>query len=537
MRRISLTRVLLACGLAGVAAEAGGAEEVSFVRLTPAQYQRAIHDIFGRSVEVDDRGVDSGVRENGLLALGARKLTLTAATLERYESLARQVAAQVTDPRRRATLIPCTPELDSAPDDDCATRFLTEAGRFLFRRPLSDPETRSYVAMAHAATETLDDFDAGLRAALVGMLVAPDFLFRVERAEPDPDHREKLRLDAYSRASRLSFFLWDSTPDAELMAAAQSGAIESPDGLQQQVERLLSSPRVEDGLRAFFADMLGFDGFATLSVDSSLFPKFTKNVEDEAREQTLRTIADHLLRQNGDYRDLFVTRDTFLTPSLAALYGVPLPRAQELGGAVPWVRYRFPDDGPHVGLLTQVSFLALHSHPGTTSPTLRGKALRENLLCQRVPPPPGDVDFSLVQDTSNPAFKTVRQRLAAHRENPTCAACHRLTDPVGLTLEVFDVSGVYRTTENGAPIDTTGNFRGMPYASVTELAPIIRDDPTATSCLVNRAFSYGTARLPTDDEFSWLVDTRSALIETGVGWRDLMRRIAQNPEFYTNRVE
>ena len=537
MRRDSLIRMLLVCGLVGIVGQVAAAEEISFVRLTPAQYQRAIHDIFGSSVDVDDRGVDSGVRENGLLALGARKLTLTAATLERYESLARQVATQVTDPRRRATLIPCTPENDSAVDDDCAGHFLTEAGRFLFRRPLSDSEIQAYVGMAHSATETIGDFDAGLRAALVGMLVAPDFLFRVERAEPDPDRLEKLRLDAYSRASRLSFFLWDTTPDAELMAAAQSGALDSPEGLNQQVERLLSSPRVEDGLRAFFSDMLGFDGFATLSVDSSLFPKFTKNVEDEAREQTLRTIADHLLRRSGDYRDLFVTRDTFLTPSLAALYGVPLPRVQELGGAVPWVRYRFPDDDPHVGLLTQVSFLALHSHPGSTSPTLRGKALRENLLCQRVPPPPGDVDFSLVQDTGNPAFKTVRQRLAVHRENPTCAACHRLTDPVGLTLEVFDVSGVYRTTENGAPIDTTGTFRGTPYASVTELAPILRDDPTATSCLVNRAFSYGTARLPTDEEFSWLVDTRSSLIEASVGWRDLMRRIAQYPDFYTNRVE
>ena len=537
MRWVAQVPALCACLVFGAAAPSQAAEESALVRLTPAQYEHSIHDIFGESIQVDSGIVAPGGRENGLLALGARKLTLSAAALERYESLARQVAVQVTDDRHRATLIPCTPEAETAPDPACAAQFLSRAGRFLFRRLVTDSEVQSYVAMAGSAAQTLDDFYAGLRAALVGMLVAPDFLFRVERTEQDPAQPDTYRLDGYSRASRLSFFLWDTTPDAELLAAAESGALESTLGLHRQIDRLLSSPRIEDGLRAFFSDMLGFDGFATLSVDASLYPKFTKHVADDAREQTLLTIAHHLLDKNADYRDLFVTRDTFLTPALAALYGVPLPRSQELGGAVPWVPYRFPEGDPHVGLLTQVSFLSLHSHPGITSPTLRGKAVRENILCQRVPPPPGDVDFSIVQDTTNPAFRTVRQRLTEHRQNPTCAACHQMTDPIGLTLEVFDTSGVYRTTENGAPIDTSGTFRRQPYADVAELAEILRDDPALTSCLVNRAFSYGTARMPSDEEFGWLVDTRAELVQAEVTWRDLMRRITRNPDFYTNVVD
>lgn len=535
---VRLGPVLVTCiilGLAlGLAASAQAAEESALVRLTPAQYERSIRDIFGESIRVDRGIVDPGVRENGLLALGARKLTLSAAALERYESMARQVASQVTDDRHRATLVPCTPEIRTAPDAACAAQFLGRVGRFLFRRPVTEAELQSYVAIAGSAAEALDDFYAGLRAALVGMLVAPDFLFRVERIEQDLTRPGTYRLDGYSRASRLSFFLWDTMPDTELLSAAESGALDSTPGLYRQVERLLTSPRIEDGLRAFFSDMLGFDGFATLSVDASLYPKFTKNVADDAREQTLMTLTQHLLDKNADYRDLFVTRDTFLTPALAAIYGVPLPRVQELGGAVPWVPYRFPDADPHVGLLTQVSFLSLHSHPGTTSPTLRGKAVRENILCQRVPPPPGDVDFSLIQDTNNPEFRTVRQRLTEHRRNPTCAACHRMTDPIGLTLEVFDASGVYRTTENGEPIDTSGIYRRQPYAGVVELAPILRNDPAVTSCLVNRAFSYGTARMPSDEELGWLNETRTVLVEDGVTWRDLMRRITRNPDFYTN---
>ncbi len=533
MRRFRRLAALLAGLVIGAPAVVGAAGEMTFLRLTPAQYQRAIHEIFGPDVQVDDGAAVLGVRDRGLLALGARRSTLSAAEIERFEALAQRVAEQVTDPSRRATLIGCRPPASDAPDDACAERFVTRAGRFLFRRPLTGDETGLYVAVARTAAETLGDYYGGLRAALAGMLVAPEFLFRVERSEADPADPRKLRLDAWSRASRLSFFLWDSGPDAPLLDAAESGELLTRAGLDRQVERLLASPRIEQGLRAFFADLLQFDRFATLSIDSSLFPRFTKNVEDDAREQTLRTVADHLLHRNRDYRDLFVTRDTFLTPPLAAIYGVPLPRSQELGGAVPWVPYRFPEGDSHVGLLAQVSFLALHSHPGRSSPTLRGQAVREIFLCQRVPPPPPDVDFSLLQDTYNPDFRTTRDRLAEHRENPACASCHNLTDPVGLTLEVFDASGGYRTTENGAPIDTSGELNGRTYEGPPGLGQALRDEPRAASCFVERAFSYGAARMPTDDERAWLADVQAELAERGVKWRTLMRRIARHPDFYT----
>ncbi len=524
---------LLAGPVLGGSAALSAAEEMTFLRLTPAQYQRAIHEIFGPSIQVDDGAMVLGVRDDGLLALGARRSTLSAAELERYEGLAQQIAEQVTDPGRRSTLIQCRPEADDAPDDECAGQFVTRAGRFLFRRPVTAEETDRYVAVAHTAAETLGDYYSGLRAALAGMLVAPEFLFRVERSEPDPDGSGELRLDAWSRASRLSFFLWDSPPDGPLLDAAESGALLAREGLDRQIERMLASPRVEQGLRAFFSDMLQFDRFATLSIDSTLYPRFTKNVEDDAREQTLRTIADHLLHRNRDYRDLFVTRDTFLTPPLAAIYGVPLPRSQELGGAVPWVPYRFPEGDSHVGLLSQVSFLALHSHPGRSSPTLRGQAVREIFLCQHVPPPPPDVDFSLLQDTYNPDFLTTRDRLVEHRRNPMCASCHNLTDPIGLTLEVFDAAGGYRTTENGALIDASGELNGRTYTGPPGLAEALRDEPRATSCFLERAFSYGTARMPTDGERAWLAELQTDFAESGVKWRALMRSIAQHPDFYT----
>ena len=275
---------------------------------------------------------------------------------------------------------------------------------------------------AHHAAADLKDFYAGLSSVLEGMLVDPMVLMIVDTTEPDPAHPGKRRLDAFSMASRLSFFLWNSAPDDAVLKAAESGEIQTPAGRARVVDMMLASPRLENGVRAFFDDMFAFDDFDTLSKDASVYPKVSGTTLKDAREQTLRTVYDHLITRDRDYRDLFTTRDTFISPSLAAVYSVP---------AVPgWVAYEFPPDSPRVGILSQVSFLAVHSHPGRSSPTLRGKALREVLLCQKVPSPPPNVDFSIVEDPKA-NFHTARERLTAHRSNPVCAGCHRITDPIG----------------------------------------------------------------------------------------------------------
>lgn len=508
-------------------------DQITFVRLTAQQYRNSIRDIFGESIEINGNAASIGVREAGLMAVGGRRLSLSASEVESYEVLALDIASQVLSPNRRNTLIACRPQDENAIDNACAGEFISTVGLHLFRRPLSEDEIENYSAMARAATDSLGGFYVGLQAALVGMMVSPDFLFRIERSTPNPETPGTRRLDAWSRASRLSYFLWDTTPNPSLLAAAQSGDLMFEDGLNQQVQHMMASPRIEDGLRAFFSDMLAFDRFDTLDIDTTLYPKFTKNVEDEAREQTLRTISDHLINQEADYRDLFDSRKTFLTPALAALYGVPIPIRQEMGGRVPWVPYEYPENHIRVGLLGQATFLSLFSHPGASSPTLRGKAVREHLLCQTIPPPPGDVDFSLVRDTDNLEFRTVRDRLTEHRDNPTCAGCHMLMDPIGLALEVFDASGVYRTVENGAPIDTSGEWLGQEYDDVRELARMLKEDPTLTSCLVQRAYNYGTAREPTRAEVQWLNTTHSQLRSEGMRWQELMQRISRNPDFYT----
>jgi hypothetical protein len=280
-------------------------------------------------------------------------------------------------------------------------------------------------------------------------------------------------------------------------------------------------------MRAFFDDMLGFDDFNTLAKDPQVYPSFTGVTAADAREQTLRTIVDQLLVKKRDYRDLYTTRETFLSPMLGAFYGVP---------ASGWVPYEVPANSPRVGLLTQVSFLALHSHPGRSSPTLRGKALRELLLCQTVPSPPANVDFSALNNP-DPKIKTQRDRLALHRKNPVCAGCHKITDPIGLALEHFDGSGQYRDTEKGAPIDASGNLDNKEFSDAVQLGQVLHDSPALTSCLVKRAYSYATGGPTSADDNATLgyLDQRFA----GAGYRlpDLMRAIALSEAFASVRPE
>ncbi len=496
-------------------------------RLTQRQYEQVIADLFGRDV-VAGGPFDPDQRENGLFAVGASQISIAGAGLQQYERMAKNVAAQVTDEKNRAVLIGCAPAAANQPDDACAKAFIGRVGRYLYRRPPTDLELAARVTGAAEATKTRASFYAGLETTLGSMLVSPNFLFIQEVTEPDPGRPREQRLDGFSKAARLSFLLWNNAPDDELLAAAEKGELHTKKGLARQVDRMLASPRLESGLRAFFIDMLEFDRFDTLSKDSVLYPKFNFKIGEQEQEQTLRTIVDHLIAKNGDYRDLFTTRHTFLTRELAAVYDVPL---RSVGNG--WQPYEFGPAAQQAGILTHASFVSLHSHPGRTSPTLRGKALREVLLCQKVPDPPGNVNFAVVQDTKNPVYKTVRQRLNAHATEAMCTGCHKIMDPAGLALENFDTVGGYRATENGAPIDASGEIDGNKFVDAAGLGKAIHDSPAATACVVNRLYSYGIGRKPTKGEVDWLATTLTKTFAAdGYKLPQLLRRIATSDSFF-----
>jgi Protein of unknown function (DUF1592)/Protein of unknown function (DUF1588)/Protein of unknown function (DUF1585)/Protein of unknown function (DUF1595)/Protein of unknown function (DUF1587) len=494
--------------------------------LTATQYRRAIEDVFGPTIHVEGQ-FEPDLREAGLLAVGAGRVGVTASGLEQYDAMARGIAAQVVDEAHRATLVPCNPRSEGAPDDRCAERFFERAGPLLYRRALRPGELRQFVELANSATRSLGSFYTGLALSLAGMLESPQFLFRVETGEPDPTRPGAWRLDGYSTASQLSFFLWNSSPDAQLLAAAANGGLQHPATLAREVERLLASSRVEAGIRAFFSDMLQFDAFDTLAKDAKIYPKWTSAVGRDAREQTLRTVVDMLITRHADYRDLFTTRRTLLTPLLGSLYRVSIPQNE-----APWQPYKFSPEDPRMGIQSHASFVALHSHEGLSSPTLRGKALREILLCEPIPAPPGNVNFDVAQDTHNPNFRTMRERLTAHRTDPTCSGCHKLMDPIGLALENFDSDASYRTSENAVPIDTSGELDGVQFRDSAGLAHAIHDNPATSACLVRRLYSYATGRPAARSDMPWIRELEKSFVADRYRVPELLRQIATSPNLY-----
>lgn len=498
-------------------------QRASFVsayrRLTESQYRHVIAETFGPDIVINAR-FEPEHRENGLQAIGSAQLSVTTTGLEQYFAIARSVAEQVMDEKRQAKLLGCAPEA-GAP---CAETFIKRVGLQLFRRPLTADEITEFTGVWKNASDKSGSFAKATNLALVSMLLSPEFMFRVERAERDPAAAGAYRLDAYAKAMRLSFTLWDSGPDVELMEAAQSGAIHDPVVLNAQVERMLASPRVSDGVRAFFTDMLQFETFDTLSKDAATYPNFSQAVADSAREETLKFLVDQLVTREGDYREIFTSQNTVLNRALASVYDVPYPSDQA------WSPYTFASTAERSGILTQVTFLSLFAHPGSSSPTIRGVKLNEIFSCLSIPPPPPDVDFSKVQATEK---GTVRTRLIDHMTNPGCSSCHLISDPPGLALEKFDGLGQFRTEENGAPIDVSATVNGKAFSGSTGLGTYLHDSPAVSSCLVRRVHDYGAGRSATRDETRQLAEKTSAFAAAGYRWAPLMRGLLTDQGFYS----
>lgn len=456
-------------------------------RLTTEQYRNSIDFLFQGAVEVPSE-LEPISQVNGFVAVGASRSTISPRGVELFETAALDVADRAfASASVRSAIVPCSPS--TAVDEACARDFVTQFGRLVFRRPLSSDEVSRYATIATDSARILGDFHEGLALATAGMLQSPNFLFRAEQTEVVNGVRRYTDLDM---ASRLSFLVLNGPPDDALLDAAENGELTSETGLRAQTLRLLSSVRSEDAIRAFFTDMLHLDGLSQLPQDPELFGQMSPTLGDSMRESLLRTIEELLVNQGRPYSELFTTTTVYVNQELADLYGLDL---QVPDGE--WTRAEFPADGPRAGLLSHAGLLALYSHSNASSPTLRGKFVRETLLCQSIPPPPANVGEL---PSPSPELRTMRERLAAHRENPACAACHQITDPIGLGLENFDAIGAYRERENDALIDASGELDGVDFADAASLGDAISKHAQLSDCLVRNLYRYGTGHVESSGE-------------------------------------
>jgi mono/diheme cytochrome c family protein len=336
-------------------------------------------------------------------------------------------------------------------EDAAAKKILASLLRRAYRRPVTDAELRGTFdlykqARGEAAT---DGFNAGIEFALSAVLVSPEFLFRVERDPAGAAPNTPYRISDLELASRLSFFLWSSIPDDELLDVAAAGKLHEPAMLERQVKRMLADGRSRSLVTNFASQWLHLRNLDSITPDMRLFPDFDDNLRQAFREET-ELFFESILREDRSALDLLHANYTYVNERLAKHYGIPHIYGSRFR------RIDLDEDSGRGGLLRQASILMVTSYATRTSPVIRGKFVLDNLL--GVPPPPPLPDVPALKDNTVDGNLTVRKRLAEHRHNPVCASCHNLMDPIGLSMEKFDAIGRRRIDEGGVPIDASGGF-------------------------------------------------------------------------------
>lgn len=480
---------------------------LTFPRLTNTQYKNAVTELFGTNLDVEFAEADT----NPYLFtnIGAALSTASQRGVEGYERSALAITQRVfSDNALRMRVTGCAPD----GTDACARAFLQRFMKRAWRRPVEAEELDRYVALARATTAMGDPW-SGVRYATAGVLQSPHFLYRVELGVENNGRR---KYTAHEMASRLAFALWDSIPDDELMTAADNGSLSTEDGVRVQAERMLRSPRARAGVRAFFVQYLGLSALDHLSRDMMQFPQFTATLSESMRREVELDVEDVIFTQDTDFRLLFSQRQTFVNPELAQLYSVTYP-----AGGSGFVRVALPEDSQRGGLLTTAGVLAITSHQNATSPTARGRYVSERLRCEHVPDPPGNVQFNLDQPAGGRRL-TLRERLARHRENPACAACHLITDPLGLGFENFDAIGALRTLEEGMPVDASGALDGTPFVGARTLGERLSTDPRVARCVVRQVYRFAQGRLDTEGEAATLAILTRRFEENGFRFKRLL---------------
>lgn len=480
-------------------------------RLTNVEYLNTLRDVFGSVPELPsmpDDSVASGVFENDARSLGPSDLRIA-----RYEAAAMSMGAHaVNDPDARSRLVPCSTE-----DSACADMFIRHAGRKLFRRPLSSEQVSRFMSFFEAQRSAID-FDAAIQLTLAAMLQSPYFLYRLEHGTGSG---EQVPLDPYELASRLSFFLWESTPDDELLDAAEAGELD----LEAQARRLLDDPRARAAVRNFHRQWLHLDRVADEDKIAD-FPLWNDTVRESAREESQR-FAEHAVFGGGGLRALFSSSVAFIDESLAPIYEVDAP--SEPFGEVAL------DPNTRAGILTRIAFLGGHAHEAVGSPPLRGVFVMERLLCEPRPSPPGDADTSPPMQRFGEGPFTNRQLFEQRTSPSLCLGCHRRIDGFGYGFENYDTTGAYRTIDNTLPVDATGFALGIgndaAYDGAVELQQLLMNSDVVQRCVAEKWLTYANGRAPEQEDACHLDALERAFDESGHDIEQLLVDIVLRPEF------
>lgn len=442
---------------------------------------------------------------------------VTSVHVDQYWKAASLLAdAAMTD---TVNLLPCDIDVDT---DACAADFIADFGLRAFRRPLDGAEAAKYKALFLAAP----DHETGIRTVLRTMLSSPLFLYRSEIGEPAGDGTN--RLTPHETATALSYMFWGTMPDDALFAAAEDGSLTTPDGIEKQARRLLASPRSRPVFETFALQWLGVEKVASAPKEASLYPEWNDALAASMLEETRRFVSHVVFDGSHKYSDLLLADTTFADAALAAFYGTSAPASGF--GEVP-----SPDDRK-AGLLGHASVLAAYSYSDQSSPIRRGLFVRRNLLCQEFPAPPANA-ATVPQIDPN---ATTRERFDQHSSDPVCHTCHQYIDHVGFGFEAFDAAGHHRDTDNGKPIDASGDMNDVealetgthaPFGSLRDLGTILADSHAAKACFAKQTYRFAMGRLETAEDVCGLDELSAAFEQSGGDIQELWIQLTRLDEF------
>jgi hypothetical protein len=489
-------------------------------RLTRSEYASSVQALLGVAAPVDSLPADERVG-----AFPSNLAPVATLDVENYVDAAATVASAAV-----ANLTMLTGGCDRAAlgDAACADRFIATFGVRVHRRPLDATETSAYKALY--TDRANGDFANGIRVVVQAMLSSPYFLYHLESRATGASALEAAPLDGYTRAARLSYLLWSSTPDDALLDAAKAGSLEQAAGVRAQAQRMLTDARARSAVATFHLDWLGIDGVDAMTKDPTLYPQFTPALARAMKDETAR-FATYVLFDSDRKLDTLLTAPySFPSGPLADLYGIKNAPTNP-SAPVPL------DPAQRAGILTQPGFLAAHSHENQSSPVQRGKAVREFLLCDPPPPPPPTVN-AVAPDPKPGA--TTRERFAEHEKEPACGACHSLIDGIGFGFEHYDAIGRYRTDDGGRPVDASGHVVGTQDADgsfdgAVDLARRLASSEQVKACVAEKWFEFAVGRAPSAADACSLQAARQAMDAAGGDLRELVLALVTSDSFILAR--
>ena len=456
-------------------------------RLTHIEYNNTVKDLLGDTT-APASGFTADVAQDGFTN-NAIALSVSPALAEQYLAAAQTLSKTATS--KLDALLGCNPA--GAGEQACVQQFIRDFGKRAWRRPLTAPEQARLLAVFSQARTDKNPLDVAVQMVVQVLLQAPQFIYLLEPSALAAN--SVAPLDSWQVASRLSYFLLGSMPDATLFAEAEKGALTTPEQVSAQARRLLQLPLARDRIGLFFEEWMQLRNVDRMQKDPTLFPNYSLELGPLLQMQVRLFATWVILDQGGTAADLLTAPVAFMTPELAPMYGVPPTAA----GAFTLVNL---DPTRRAGLLTHAGILASLAKANQTDPVHRGKFVRERLLCQTVPPPP--VNANITPPEVKPG-STTRDRFSQHRADPACAGCHTLMDPIGLGFEHYDALGQWRDQDQGLPIDATGDVTSSdvsgPFNGAVELTQRLAQSQAVKDCLVQTwfRFAHGRSVTPADE--------------------------------------